>query len=61
LLLVEMIRPKSPGFTIRKKVNSGLLRDTTKQHAMVCSFITSTEYQRRFGSLVTRSNADCGQ
>jgi hypothetical protein len=28
---------------------------------MVCSFITSTEYQLRFGSTVTRSNADCGQ
>jgi subtilisin-like proprotein convertase family protein len=28
---------------------------------MVCAFITSTEYQRRFGSLVSRSNADCGR
>ena len=27
---------------------------------MVCSFITSTEYQRRFGSVVTRTNAECG-
>jgi N-acetylneuraminic acid mutarotase len=28
---------------------------------MVCAFITSTEYQLRFGSLVTRSNADCSR
>src|SRR5207253_3386756 len=26
---------------------------------MVCAFITSTEYQRRFGAVVTRSNAEC--
>jgi predicted outer membrane repeat protein len=26
---------------------------------MVCSFITSTEYQRRFSGVVTRSNSDC--
>jgi hypothetical protein len=28
---------------------------------VVCSFITSTEYQRRFGLFATRSNADCGR
>jgi hypothetical protein len=28
---------------------------------MVCSFITSTEYQHRFGNVVTRSNSECGQ
>ena len=27
---------------------------------MVCSFITSTEYQQRFSSVVTHSNAECG-
>jgi hypothetical protein len=26
---------------------------------MVCSFITSAEYQLGFGNLVTRSNAEC--
>jgi hypothetical protein len=26
---------------------------------MVCSFITSTEYQQRFGNVVTRSNSEC--
>ena len=28
--------------------------------AMVCAFITSTEYQVRFGSLVTHANSECG-
>ena len=28
---------------------------------MVCSFITSTEYQQRFSPVVTTSNVDCGQ
>jgi uncharacterized delta-60 repeat protein len=27
---------------------------------MVCSFITSTEYQRRFSSVVTHRNSECG-
>jgi Lamin Tail Domain/Domain of unknown function (DUF4214) len=27
---------------------------------MVCAFLTSTEYQRRFSTVVTRSNAECG-
>lgn len=29
--------------------------------SMVCAFLTSTEYQRRFSSVVTRSNSECGQ
>jgi hypothetical protein len=41
------------------QVNSGPLRDTTKQHAMVCSFITSTEYQQRFSLTVSHTNAEC--
>jgi hypothetical protein len=28
---------------------------------MVCSFITSTEYQLRFGTVLSHSNAECGQ
>jgi hypothetical protein len=43
------------------QVNSGPLRDDGKQHAMVCSFITSAEYQLRFGSTVTHTNAECPQ
>jgi hypothetical protein len=51
-----------PGFIFwLGQVNSGPLRDSTKQHGMVCSFITSAEYQLRFGSLVTHSNAECPQ
>jgi hypothetical protein len=41
------------------QVNGGPLRDTAKQHAMVCSFITSAEYQQRFSSVVTHSNSEC--
>jgi hypothetical protein len=36
-------------------------RDAGNYRGMVCSFITSTEYQRRFGTVVTRSNAECGR
>jgi hypothetical protein len=43
------------------QVNIAPLRDTSKQHAMVCSFITSAEYQLRFGSAITHSNAECPQ
>ncbi len=41
------------------QVNSAPLRDVPKQHAMVCSFITSAEYQQRFSSLVTHTNVEC--
>jgi hypothetical protein len=27
---------------------------------MVCAFLTSSEYQLRFSTVVTRSNAECG-
>lgn len=30
-------------------------------HGMVCSFITSTEYQRRFSAVVSHSNIECRQ
>ena len=41
------------------QVNSAPLRDTTKQHAMVCAFITAAEYQQRFSSVVTHANSEC--
>jgi hypothetical protein len=41
------------------QVNGAPLRNISKQHAMVCSFITSGEYQLRFSSLITHSNGDC--
>ncbi len=43
------------------QVSSAPLRDVPKQHAMVCAFITSAEYQQRFSSVVTHSNAECPQ
>ncbi len=36
-------------------------REPNNYRAMVCAFITSAEYQLRFGAAVTSSNADCGQ
>ena len=41
------------------QVNGAPLRDLSKQHAMVCSFITSLEYQQRFSSIASHSNAEC--
>jgi hypothetical protein len=41
------------------QVNNGPLRDVSKQHAMVCSFITSAEYQQRLSPVVTHTNAEC--
>ncbi len=37
------------------------IRNVGAQHALVCSFITSREYQLRFSSVVTRANAQCPQ
>jgi hypothetical protein len=36
-------------------------REPGNFRGMVCSFITSTEYQQRFSSVVTHSNAECGR
>ena len=41
------------------KVNSFPLRDTTQQHAMVCSFITSGEFQFRFSTIASHNNNEC--
>jgi hypothetical protein len=35
--------------------------DAGNYRGMVCSFITSTEYQQRFSTVVTHSNAECSQ
>jgi subtilisin family serine protease len=49
-----------PGFMFwLGQVNGGPLRDIGKQHAMVCSFITSTEYQQRFSAIVSHNNTEC--
>jgi hypothetical protein len=39
----------------------GVLNSGSNYRGMVCSFITSTEYQNRFSQIVSRSNSDCGQ
>jgi len=36
-------------------------RNPNNYRAMVCAFITSHEYQRRFSTIITRSNQDCAQ
>ena len=36
-------------------------REAGNYSGMVCAFITSAEYQRRFSSIVNHSNRDCGQ
>ncbi|MCU1268140.1 MAG: glycosyl hydrolase [Acidobacteria bacterium] len=36
-----------------------LNNDSGNYRGMVCSFITSAEYQRRFGTLVSHSNSEC--
>ena len=40
-------------------VNQFPLRSAAGQSAMVCSFITSAEYQTRFSSYFTRANTEC--
>lgn len=39
-------------------LNNGV---TGNYRSMVCAFVTSTEYQRRFSTVVTHSNGECGQ
>jgi Domain of unknown function (DUF4214) len=36
-------------------------REPGNYRSMVCAFLTSAEYQRRFSPVVTRSNADCAR
>jgi hypothetical protein len=43
------------------QVNKFPLRDVGIQHAMVCSFITSAEYQTRFSPVVSHTNGECPQ
>ena len=35
--------------------------DANNYRGMVCSFITSTEYQHRFSNVVSHNNGECGQ
>jgi Domain of unknown function (DUF4214) len=36
-------------------------RDPNNYSGMVCSFVTSAEYQHRFSSVVTHTNAECSR
>jgi len=40
-------------------LNDRLPNDSSGYRAMVCAFLTSTEYQARFGTAITHSNQDC--
>lgn len=54
--------PDIPGFMFwLGQTNGAPLRDVPKQHAMVCSFITSGEFQFRFGPIASRNNNECPQ
>ncbi len=54
--------PDIPGFVFwLGQVNGAALRNVPKQHAMVCSFITSGEFQLRFGPTSSRNNNECPQ
>ena len=43
------------------QVNRFPARSTRVQNAMVCSFVTSREYQLRHSSVITHSDAECAQ
>jgi len=52
--------PDQGGYTFwLGQINAFPVRDAGAQHAMVCSFITSSEYQLRFSPVVTHSNVEC--
>jgi hypothetical protein len=60
--------PEIGGFLFwQSKINEAPVRNVPKQNSLVCSFLTSGEYQNRFGPGVTfgagllfpRSNAEC--
>jgi hypothetical protein len=40
-------------------INNQVANDTSGYHAMVCGFVTSAEYQDRFGALHTHGNNEC--
>ena len=51
---------KGYAFWLNVLNDSGRNGEHNNYRGMVCSFITSAEYQRRFSTVVTRSNAECG-
>ena len=54
--------PDIGGFLFwQSQINAAPVRDVPKQQALVCSYITSAEYQFRFGPTAPRTNAECPQ
>jgi hypothetical protein len=52
--------PEAGGFDFwLAQINSAPLRNVAKQQSLVCSFITSDEYQDRFGTVHTHNNQEC--
>ena len=51
--------PDTGGYDFWLDVLNG--REAGNYRGMVCAFLTSTEYQQRFSSVVTHSNAECGR
>ena len=53
--------PDQAGFNSWLKVlEHKLPNDPGAYRSMICAFVTSNEYQSRFGILVTRTNTECG-
>jgi Matrixin len=53
--------PDDSGFNFWVNVlKSKPLRDPDSARSMVCAFLTSTEYQNRFGMLATHNSGECG-
>ena len=53
--------PDETGFNFWVNVlKSKPLRDNDSARSMICAFLTSTEYQNRFGMLATHNSSECG-
>jgi hypothetical protein len=53
--------PDDSGFNFWVNVlKSKPLRDPDSARSMICAFLTSTEYQNRFGMLATHNSGECG-
>ena len=54
--------PEPGGFDFWiSQINRFPLRNVEGQQALVCSFITSLEYQNRFSQVITHTNSECPQ
>jgi len=51
--------PDQGGYDFWLNILNNTLPDNYR--SMVCAFLTSAEYQERFGAAVTRTNSDCAQ